>query len=91
MTCLSFKLFLSTLLFSGLCFVHSQLLWLSGHIVLFYFNLVWFDLLKAEMKRFATSDTSVLKLHYEKKVQELEHEKKSLQVCFVSGILMLCP
>ncbi|ONI35368.1 hypothetical protein PRUPE_1G532000 [Prunus persica] len=34
---------------------------------------------EAEMKRFATSDTSVLKLHYEKKVQELEHEKKSLQ------------
>ncbi|KAM1427671.1 hypothetical protein ACFX1T_019751 [Malus domestica] len=34
---------------------------------------------EAEMKRFTTSDTSVLKLHYEKKVQELEHEKKTLQ------------
>ncbi|XP_050159290.1 kinesin-like protein KIN-4C isoform X2 [Malus sylvestris] len=34
---------------------------------------------EAEMKRFTTSDTSVLKLHYEKKVQELEIEKKTLQ------------
>nr|GMD93977.1 kinesin-like protein KIN-4C [Ipomoea batatas] len=34
---------------------------------------------EAEMKRFATVDTSVLKQHYEKKVQELEQEKKSLQ------------
>ncbi|XP_041019613.1 kinesin-like protein KIN-4C isoform X4 [Juglans microcarpa x Juglans regia] len=33
---------------------------------------------EAEMKRFANVDTSVLKQHYEKKVQELEHEKKSL-------------
>ncbi|XP_050379014.1 kinesin-like protein KIN-4C [Argentina anserina] len=33
---------------------------------------------EAEMKRVASSDTSVLKL-YEKKVQELEHEKKALQ------------
>lgn len=37
-------------------------------------------LLKAEMKRFATVDTSVLKQHYEKKVHELELEKKALQV-----------
>ncbi|XP_030933548.1 kinesin-like protein KIN-4C [Quercus lobata] len=34
---------------------------------------------EAEMKRFGSVDTSVLKNHYEKKVQELEHEKKSLQ------------
>nr|POE49803.1 kinesin-like protein kin-4c [Quercus suber] len=34
---------------------------------------------EAEMKRFASVDTSVLKNHYEKKVQELEQEKKSLQ------------
>lgn len=38
------------------------------------------------MKRFASSDTSVLKL-YEKKVQELEHEKKALQVSFLSALL----
>lgn len=37
-------------------------------------------ILKAEMKRFTSTDTSVLKHHYEKKVQELEQEKKSLQV-----------
>lgn len=43
-----------------------------------------FYLLKAEMKRFANVDTSVLKHHYEKKVQELEHEKKSLLVSAVS-------
>ncbi|KAJ0571875.1 putative plus-end-directed kinesin ATPase [Helianthus annuus] len=34
---------------------------------------------EAEMKRVAGGDTSVLKQHYEKKVQELEQEKKSLQ------------
>ncbi|XP_010254537.1 PREDICTED: kinesin-like protein KIN-4C [Nelumbo nucifera] len=33
---------------------------------------------EAEMKRFAKVDTSVLKQHYEKKVQELEQEKKAL-------------
>ncbi|KAG9149658.1 hypothetical protein Leryth_017578 [Lithospermum erythrorhizon] len=33
----------------------------------------------AEMKRFACGDTSVLKTHYEKKVQELELEKRALQ------------
>lgn len=33
---------------------------------------------EAEMKRFASVDTSVLKQHYEKKVQDLEQEKKSL-------------
>lgn len=32
------------------------------------------------MKRFANVDTSVLKNHYEKKVHELEQEKKALQV-----------
>ncbi|KAK6940261.1 Kinesin motor domain [Dillenia turbinata] len=34
---------------------------------------------EAEMNRFANVDTSVLKQHYEKKVQELEQEKKALQ------------
>ncbi|CAM8983309.1 unnamed protein product [Rhodiola kirilowii] len=34
---------------------------------------------EAEMKRFGTVETTVLKNHYEKKVQELEHEKRSLQ------------
>ncbi|WCJ42628.1 Kinesin-like protein KIN-4C [Euphorbia peplus] len=34
---------------------------------------------EAEMKRFANGDTSVLKQHYEKKVHELEQEKRSLQ------------
>lgn len=32
------------------------------------------------MKRFGGGDTSILKQHYEKKVQELEHEKRALQV-----------
>lgn len=32
------------------------------------------------MKQFAKSDTSVLKQHYEKKLNELEQEKKALQV-----------
>ncbi|KAL4566073.1 hypothetical protein LXL04_030183 [Taraxacum kok-saghyz] len=34
---------------------------------------------EAEMKRVAGGDTSVLKQHYEKKVLDLEHEKKALQ------------
>ncbi|KAL0308106.1 UNVERIFIED_CONTAM: Kinesin-like protein KIN-4C [Sesamum angustifolium] len=34
---------------------------------------------EAEMKRFAGVDTSVLKQHYEKKVQDLELEKSALQ------------
>ncbi|PON91611.1 Kinesin-like protein [Trema orientale] len=34
---------------------------------------------EAEMKRFASGDTSVLKQHYEKKVHELEQEKRVLQ------------
>ncbi|XVF36591.1 hypothetical protein REPUB_Repub19eG0070400 [Reevesia pubescens] len=34
---------------------------------------------EAEMKRFSSSDTSVLKQHYEKKVTELEQEKRILQ------------
>ncbi|PUZ77483.1 hypothetical protein GQ55_1G375200 [Panicum hallii var. hallii] len=34
---------------------------------------------EAEMKQFAKSDTSVLKQHYEKKLTELEQEKKALQ------------
>ena len=43
--------------------------------ILFIF-LTAFYLFKAEMKRFTSSDTSVLKQHYEKKVNELEQEKK---------------
>jgi len=35
---------------------------------------------KEEMKQFAKSDTSVLKQHYEKKLNELEQEKKAFQV-----------
>ncbi|KAG2661488.1 hypothetical protein PVAP13_1KG507200 [Panicum virgatum] len=34
---------------------------------------------EAEMKQFGKSDTSVLKQHYEKKLNELEQEKKALQ------------
>ncbi|KAA8528360.1 hypothetical protein F0562_035715 [Nyssa sinensis] len=34
---------------------------------------------EAEMKRFTSADTSVLKQHYDKKVQELEQEKRALQ------------
>ncbi|KAL6960207.1 hypothetical protein U1Q18_045834 [Sarracenia purpurea var. burkii] len=34
---------------------------------------------EAEMKRFTSVDTSALKQHYEKKVHELEHEKRALQ------------
>ncbi|TVU28486.1 hypothetical protein EJB05_20005 [Eragrostis curvula] len=34
---------------------------------------------EAEMKQFAKSDTSVMKQHYEKKLHELEQEKRSLQ------------
>ncbi|KGN60259.1 kinesin-like protein KIN-4C [Cucumis sativus] len=34
---------------------------------------------EAEMKRFAGTDTSVIKQHYEKKVHELEQEKRALQ------------
>ncbi|GLU16082.1 hypothetical protein SLE2022_325320 [Rubroshorea leprosula] len=34
---------------------------------------------EAEMKRFTNVDTSVLKQHYEKKVQDLELEKRALQ------------
>lgn len=42
--------------------------------------------LKAEMKRVAGTDTSVLKQHYEKKVHELEQEKRALQVIALSRI-----
>lgn len=40
------------------------------------------------MKRVAGSDTSVLKQHYEKKVFELEHEKKALQVSMVYWLVI---
>jgi hypothetical protein len=48
-----------------------------------------FYFVKAEMKRFASVDTSVLKQHYKKKVHELEQEKKSLQVSALSVSLGL--
>ncbi|KAH7688790.1 Plus-end-directed kinesin ATPase protein [Dioscorea alata] len=34
---------------------------------------------EAEMKQFSRNDTSILKQHYERKLLELEHEKKTLQ------------
>lgn len=48
------------------------------HIVHFIIHL-----LQAEMKRYGNVDTSVLKQHYEKKVQDLEVEKRALQVVFL--------
>ncbi len=39
------------------------------------------------MKRFTSVDTSVLKQHYEKKVHELELEKRVLQVSLLRSIL----
>lgn len=46
----------------------------------FLINVLYIFMLKAEMKMFNNADTSVLKHHYEKKVLELEQEKKFLQV-----------
>lgn len=52
-----------------------------GDVVIFltclYFFFSW---LKAEMKLYSNSDTSVIRHHYEKKLLEMEHEKKILQV-----------
>ena len=45
------------------------------------FTLTYYICLQAEMKRFANPDTSTLKQHYDKKIQELELEKRVLQVC----------
>ena len=42
------------------------------------------------MKRFKSVDTSVLKQHYEKKVNDLEQEKRVLQVSAFVIIHMLC-
>lgn len=39
------------------------------------------------MKRFSSGGTSVLKQHYEKKVHELEQEKRALQVGIMWFIL----
>lgn len=36
--------------------------------------------MKAEMKSYSSGGTSVLKQHYEKKVHELEQEKRAMQV-----------
>lgn len=56
------------------------------YIIVCLFDVYSFSLLKAEMKRFAGTDTSVLKQHYEKKVHELEQEKRALQVIALSKI-----
>lgn len=53
---------------------------ISSHAVIFLCVLKPLPFLKAEMKRVANVDPSVLKQHYEKKVHELEHEKRALQV-----------
>lgn len=58
----------------------------SVWVPLFISNLLLF---KAEMKRFTSTDTSVLKHHYEKKLLDLEHEKKALQVIALLIILIL--
>jgi hypothetical protein len=42
------------------------------------------------MKRFTSVDTSVLKQHYEKKVHDLEQEKKVLQVSAFVILDILC-
>ncbi|KAF6154465.1 hypothetical protein GIB67_028357 [Kingdonia uniflora] len=51
------------------CFLGYEVIWLSLS------QTVSLPYWLAEMKRFAKVDTSVLKQHYEKKVQELEEEK----------------
>lgn len=59
-------------------------------LVTVHFTLTSYVSLQAEMKRFANVDTSILKQHYDKKVQDLELEKRALQVClFVYGVLYL--
>lgn len=77
----------------GMQYSVKSLYFLQSWICLFTFSIVVWPfmlyLLKAEMKRFATVDTSVLKQHYEKKVLDLEHEKKSLLVSAVSVKLRL--
>lgn len=40
------------------------------------------------MKRVVSGDTTVLKQHYEKKVHDLELEKKALQVQFLLMLLL---
>lgn len=67
--------------------MHTQLL-LLNILFTFLFNFLS-HLLKAEMKRFGAVDTSVLKQHYEKKVHELELEKKALQVSNMPYLLTL--
>lgn len=52
----------------------------AGMYGLVDFTFFFFLAYKEEIKRVATVDTSILKQHYEKKLLELEHEKKSLQV-----------
>jgi hypothetical protein len=77
----------------GMRYSVKSLYFLQSWICLFTFLIAvspfMLYLLKAEMKRFATVDTSVLKQHYEKKVLDLEQEKKSLLVSAVSVKLSL--
>lgn len=54
------------------------------------FYIFIFFMLKAEMKMFNNADTSVLKHHYEKKVLELEQEKKFLQVFDLRYLELYC-
>jgi len=52
-----------------------------GHMIFFLTHFSLFFLwLKAEMKLYSNSDTSVIRHHYEKKLLEMEQEKKVLQV-----------
>lgn len=72
--------FRTTDFISHLCeiFLRYSIVWFTGSVIIFHFQFQ-----KAEMKEFAKSDTSVLKQHYEKKLNEMEQEKKALQVYLI--------
>ena len=85
-------------LFRCLCYHANAKSLFSDHIgfiflftcsFIFFIFLTAFYLFKAEMRHFTSSDTSVLKQHYEKKVNELEQEKKVLQVSPLLKIIVL--
>lgn len=61
----------------------------SYSLLLLYLTYFFWYLLKAEMKNFSSSDTSVLKQHYEKKILELEHQKKNMQVNYFIVLIVL--
>jgi hypothetical protein len=46
------------------------------------FVLMWCHMVQAEMKTFERFDPEYLRLQYERKLEELEEEKRSLQVKF---------